>query len=100
MAKAIWLISYKLKKGASVQDFLIATEKLNNEIVSKEKGYISWKQLNDGDTWVDLMTWETLEDAKNFENGEDRGPLAMDFYSFINFNSIKSQHYTIEKDYR
>ena len=100
MSNAIWFISYKLKKGSSVSDFLLASEKLNNEYVSKKKGYISWKQLLNSDTWVDLTTWETMEDAKNFEKGDgETSPLAQKFYSFIDFKSLKSQFYSVEKSY-
>jgi len=99
MSNAIWFISYKLNKGASAQEFLDASEVLYNEVVSKAKGYVSWKQLLNDDTWVDLTTWETMEDAINFEKGGDPGPSALKFYSFIDFESLKSQFYTVEKSY-
>jgi len=99
MKNAVWFISYKLKKGADEKEFLAASEVLGREYISKQKGYISWKQLKNGDTWVDLTTWETLEDAKNFENSGGGGELANNFYSFINFGTLKSQFYTIVKDH-
>jgi len=55
MSNAVFYCSFKLKDGASVSDFLSAAEKLNNEYISKQKGYISWKQLVDGDTWADFV---------------------------------------------
>jgi len=100
MSNAVWFISYKLVKGAYVPDFLLASEECNKEVLSKKKGFISWKVLADGDTWVDFVTWETIEDAKNAESDDgDPNPVAQKFYSFINFNSLKHQLYTIEKDY-
>lgn len=100
MRNAVWFISYKLVEGASVQDFLLASEKCHNEVLSKRKGFISWKVLVDGDTWVDLVTWETLEDGKNAENDDsDPNPVALKFYSFIDPNSLKSQFYSVEKSY-
>ena len=100
MPNAVWIISYKLVDGSSVPDFLLAAEKCNNEVLSKKKGYISWKQLVDGDTWVDLVTWETMGDAKNAEkNDGDTNPAAQKFYSFIDFKSLKMQAYSIEKSY-
>ena len=33
MSKAVFYCSFKLKKGASVPDFLLAAEKLNNEYI-------------------------------------------------------------------
>ena len=97
MKKTIWFISYKLIKGVREEEFLAASEVLGREYISKQKGYISWQQLRDGDTWVDVATWETLEDAKNFENSGGGGELAQKFYSFINLMSCKSRYYTVEK---
>ena len=100
MSKAVFLVSYKLNKGASVPDFLLAAEKLNHEHISKQKGYISWQQLVDGDTWVDLCTFETMEDLKNFEaNSANPNEVALKFYSFIDPDGCKEQFFTIERSY-
>ncbi|MCL2198304.1 MAG: hypothetical protein FWB80_05230 [Defluviitaleaceae bacterium] len=100
MPNAICNISFKLKKGASVPDFLLAAEKLNAEHISKQKGYISWQQLNDGDTWVDLLTFDSMEDVKNFEEGSANPcEAALHFYSFINMPSCKVRYYSVERSY-
>jgi hypothetical protein len=91
---------YKLKKSVSVAEFLSASEKLNNEYISKQKGYVSWEQLNDNDTWADIITFETMGDVKTFEaNSANAGELAQNFYSFINLPSCKVRYYTIERSY-
>ena len=101
MANAVFYCSYKLKKGASVSDFLLASEKLNNEYISKQKGYISWQQLADGNVWADLLTFETMEAVKTFEaNSSNSGELAKNFYSYINLLSCKVKYFTVERDYR
>ena len=101
MSKAIFYCEYKLKRGTSVADFLAASEKLNNEYISKQNGYISWEQWNDDAVWVDAITFESMEDAKGFEETSNANPneLAMVFYSFINLMSCKVRYYTIEKSY-
>ena len=100
MAKAVWFISYKLKKGASVPDFLLAAEQLNHEHISKQPGYVSWQQLNDGKTWADVATFETMEDLKNFEaNSGKPCEAALKFYSFINLPSCKARYYSVEASY-
>jgi len=100
MPNAVWFISYKLIKEASIADFLIASEKCHNEVLSKKKGFISWKVLVDGDTWVDLCTWETMEDAVNAENNDNEpDPTAQKFYSFIDPDSLKMQVFSVEKSY-
>ena len=99
MSNAVYFVSYNLKKGASVPEFLLASEKLNNEYMSKQKGYISWKQLVDGDLWVDLLTVETMEDAMRISNPTEPNDLAEKFYSFINLNSCKAHLFTVERSY-
>jgi len=100
MSHAVWFISYKLVEGASVPDFLLASENCHNEVLSKKKGFISWKVLADSDTWVDLVTWETMEDAINAESDTAvPSPIAQKFYSFIDPSSLKSQVFSVEKSY-
>ena len=100
MPNAVWFISYKLVEGASVSDFLLASEKCNNEVLSKKKGFISWKVLAHGDTWVDLVTWKTIEDAVNAEKSDGQPELAaLKFYSFIDFSSLKQEVFSVEKSY-
>ena len=101
MSNAVFYCSFKLKKGAETSSFLTAAEKLNNEFISKQKGYISWNQLSDNDTWIDLITFESMDDAKSFEeNSINAGELAQNFYSFINMNSCRVQYLTVEKSYK
>ncbi|MCL2037293.1 MAG: hypothetical protein FWG83_07935 [Oscillospiraceae bacterium] len=100
MKNAIFYVSYKLKEGASVSEFLQASETLNNEYISKQKGFVSWKQVADGGTWADLLTFETMEDAKDFEtNSGNSGELAQKFYSYINLNSCKVHYFAVERSY-
>ncbi|MCL2538486.1 MAG: hypothetical protein FWE52_03380 [Alphaproteobacteria bacterium] len=99
MSNAIWFISYKLVDGADVAEFLAASENCNAQVLSKKPGFISWKVLRHGDTWVDLVTWKTMEDAINAESDDSTpDPVALNFYSFIDPSSLKSQVFSIEKD--
>ena len=100
MSKAVWFISYDLKKGTSVEDFFIASQECHNEVLSKKKGFISWKVLSKGDTWVDLVEWETMEDAIRAEKEDGApNPIAQKFYSFINFKTMNMQAYSVRKSY-
>lgn len=100
MSKAVFYCSFKLKKDASIPEYLLAAEKLNNEYISKQPGYISWKQLVDGDTWADFITFETMDDVKKFEaDSGNAGELAKTFYSFINLSTCKVHYYNIERNY-
>jgi len=92
MPKAVFYNAYKLKKGVSVPDFLLAVEKLT-EHTSKEKGFVSFNLYVDGETWVDMSTWETMDDAKNFAKTGGPKDLAEKFYSCININSCRTHFY-------
>ena len=101
MANAVWFISYKLVEGTSVPDFLLAQKKCSDEVLSKQPGFISWKVLNDGDTWVDLVTWETMENAINAESNDgDVHPVAEKFYSFIKPDTLNAQCFSVHRSYQ
>ena len=97
MADAVWFITYKLKKDTSVEAFLLASEKCNNVVLSRQKGFIAWDVLRDGDTWVDLVKWETAEDAQNGETAGSDNPASHAFYSFIDMDTCKLTLYLVEK---
>jgi len=101
MSNAVFYCSFRLNEGASVPDFLLAAEKLNSGFISKQNGYISWKQLVDGDIWADFVAFETMEDVKQFEaNSVNAGELAGQFFSFINLDTVKVNHFSIERSYQ
>lgn len=100
MSKAVYFVSFTLKKGASVADFLAATKNLNDGHISKQKGYISWQQLVDGDTWADYVTFETMADIKNFlAEAHKPNELAEKFFAYIDLNSCKSHVFSVENSF-
>jgi hypothetical protein len=99
MSNTVYFVSYKLKKGASVSDFLLASEKLNDGYMSRQKGFISWRQLLEDEMWVDFLTFETMDDAKKVSNPSGTNDLAEKFYSFINLNSCKVHLFSVERSY-
>lgn len=96
MAQAYWFISYELKEGVSVDEFLAASKECSDEVLSKQKGFISWEVLRDGDTWVDLVKWESAEDAKKGETAGAGNPASRKFYSYINIKTCKLRPFSIE----
>ena len=99
MSDVVMLISYKLAKGASTSDFLLASEKVQSEFLSKQKGYISWKVLVDGDTWADLLTWETMTDAQSAMAASETNAANQAFFAFLNQESVNVQLFSVEKSY-
>ena len=99
MPKTIMFISFKLAAGVSVSDFQLAAAKVYNEFMSKQKGYISWQQLVDGDLWADLITWETMADAQSAMEASMVDTASQEFFPFIDEASVKMQFFTVEKSY-
>ena len=101
MPNAVFLNTYKLKKGASVPDFLIAAERLIKEHISKQKGFISCNLLLEGELWADYTTFKTMDDLNAFleSSQNSKNELAEKFYSFLNFNTCKSHVFSVEKSY-
>ena len=98
MPNVVYSNSYKLREGSSVPDFLHAIENLIKEHVSKQKGYVSFRLLSEGDTWVDAVTFETQNDLSAFlmSSQNNQNELAEKFYSFLDFATCKSTAYTVE----
>lgn len=90
MSKAIWNFSFKLKKGVTQDDFIEAAKKLHDEIISKAKGFLSWEQYLQGDTWTDLVIWETLEDANNATTVAEGSELSKNFYAMMQMNTCRA----------
>ena len=83
MSNILGMVSFRLKSGISESDFLLAHEKYHKEFVSKQKGYISHKLLINGDTWSDIVIWESMEDAKSTFEATAQNPTALAIMSFI-----------------
>lgn len=99
MSKAVWNFSYKLKKGVSQEDFIEATKKLHDQVISKAKEFISWEQYLQGDVWTDFVVWETLEDANNGTTVGRGNELVKIFYAMIQMNTCKALISTFVKKY-
>ena len=107
MSNAVYFNIYKLKTGASVPEFLSAVKKLSNEnsIKFKDKGYISFSLLADGETWADCSSWESMDDLNVFiESSRDAGKSGTNktaeiFYSFLNLDSCISCCFNVEQNH-
>ncbi|MCL2213473.1 MAG: hypothetical protein FWB93_06550 [Oscillospiraceae bacterium] len=93
---AVFFCQFKLKKDADTAEFLAVSKRLNDEHISKQKGYVGWQQLFDGEKWLDLCTFESMEDVKAFEaNSTTPNEYALAFYEFINMPSCVVRYYEV-----
>ena len=97
MPNAVFFNSYKLKTGSLASEFLTSVDNLINNFMSKQKGFLSFLLLADEDIWADCGIFETMEDAKNALNSSNLNKFAEVFCSFLDFDTCKSNIFSIEK---
>ena len=97
MSNVVEFVSFNLKKGASVSDFLLVSDKVNSVFLSTQKGYISRKLLLVGEMWADYVLWETMEDALNALKTCYENAVACEYMSFI--ENVKLLHLSVERSY-
>jgi len=97
MPNVVEYVSFNLKNGASVPDFLLASEKMNAGFLSARKGYISRKLLVDGEIWADWVLWETMEDALHAAKAFGENAVDREYMSFI--ENCDMRHFSVEKSY-
>ena len=99
MSNAVEFVSFRLREGTSVPDFLLASDKINKDFLSLQKGYISRKLLANGELWSDLVLWETMDDALHAASAFEGNSAAYDYFSFLNDKSVDMRHFSVEKSY-
>ena len=99
MFNVVEFASFNLKKGASVSDFLLLSDKFNSVFLSAQKGYISRKLLVDGEMWADSVLWETMEDVLKAYDIANEDAVACEYISFMDKESIKVHLFPVERSY-
>ena len=95
---AVIISIFKLKQGVSVDDFMVASDKLNKEFLKKQKGYISRQLLSDGETWTDLLAIKSKELAEKIVGTAEAGGTAFDGYISL-IDCDKDYVLTVQKCY-
>ena len=99
MANAVEIATFNHKKGASVSEFLLVSDRFNRVFLTTQKGYISRKLLRDGEMWADSVLWETMEDAHRAYKNVDAAAAAGEYLSFMDEESIKVLLLPVERIY-
>ena len=99
MSNVVEFVSFNLKGGASVSDFLLASDKIDQAFLSMQKGYIQRKLLVNDGLWADLVLWETMDDALNAAKSFEGKTAAYEYFSFLDDKSIQMRHFSVEKSY-
>ena len=103
MSNVIELVLFKLKEGVSEEQFLKASDEVNTSFLSLQKGYINRKLAKNEDAWMDIVLWETMDDAMNAAklviNFTDDNSTAKLFFESIEQSSCEIKHLNVVKSY-
>ena len=92
------IISFKLKDGVSTEDFLAASDKIQESYISKCKGFINRQLMIIDGVWTDWVIWNTLPDAKNSMRKSEGNEAAAAFTSLVG-EVIEYKLYPLERSY-
>ncbi len=92
------LAQFKAKSGASDDDVLVASQEAHDGFLAKQKGYVGRELLKSSEgEWVDIIHWETMEDAQAAMNSFMDHPSTKKFGEVIDSSSIKMMHLEVVK---
>jgi len=92
------ILSFKLKDGVSAEDFLAASDKIQEDYLSKCKGFICRQLMKIDGIWTDWIIWDTLPDAENSMGKSEENESAKAFTSMIE-EVIEYNLYPLERSY-
>ena len=92
------IVSFKLKDGVSAEDLLGASDKIQEQYISKCKGFISRQLMLIEGVWTDWVIWETLPDAENSMAKSEENEAAKEFTSMVG-EIVEYSLYPLERSY-
>jgi hypothetical protein len=96
MKQALEIVTYKLKAGINDGAFRKASEDMERQFAAKQKGFLK-RIVGTSDTgeWVDVVTWETMEDALAASEAAMKSPACAPMFAMLEESSIKMHHFAI-----
>ena len=85
---------FKLMDGVAEESFLQGATNVQKGFLEKQAGYAGTRQLlkGDGAEWVDIVHWESIEDAKKAQEAAMGSETCMPMFHKIDPSSIKMMH--------
>lgn len=103
MTNVVEFVTFKLKEGVTEEQLLAASDTMNSNFLSLQKGYIERKLVKREDTWGDIVLWETMEDALGamsaVEDVYKEGSADLTYFEYIEQSTCELNHLTVEKNY-
>jgi hypothetical protein len=92
------IITFKLKDGVSAEDFLAASDEIQESYLSKCKGFICRQLMMADGVWTDWIIWETMADANVSMEQSMENESAKKFTSLIG-ETVEYNLYPLERAY-
>ena len=92
------IITFKLKDGVSAEDFLIASDKIQQNYLSKCSGFLTRQLMVTDGVWTDWVVWETFPDADNSMGKAEENEEAKAFSSLVG-EIIEYKLFPLERSY-
>lgn len=83
------LAPIKLAKGKSETDLIKASDKFQDEFVSKQPGFIRRELIRKGDgEYLDIIQFRSKEDAEKIIEKEKKSPACHAFFAVMDMNGV------------
>ena len=88
------ITQFKLMDGVIEEEFLQDATNVQKGFLEKQAGYAGTRQLlkGDGGEWVDIVYWESLEDAQKAQEAAMGSETCTPMFQKIDTSSIKMLH--------
>lgn len=87
------VITYELAEGVSEDQLFQVGQRIVDEWMSHQKGFISWEITKDRDgNYMDIVEWESEADAQNSQKEMANIPNGHEWFSCYKEGTIKGQN--------
>ena len=96
MKNALEIVTFKIKDGVKVPDFLKASAELEEDFAKKQEGFINRTfARSEGNEWVDVIRWQTMADAEAAAKAAMQSPACAPMFGMIDEPSVKMMHFEV-----
>jgi hypothetical protein len=96
MKKLFEIVSYSLSDNQKEDEFILASQKVQDEVMPKTRGFINRTVLKNQDgRFCEVVEWQCMEDAKKAADNVMQDETCLAMFAFIKQESIKMEHYEV-----
>jgi hypothetical protein len=96
MKNALEIVTYKIKDGVMLPEFLKASTELEEGFAKKQQGFIGRTFAKaEGNEWIDVIRWQSMADAEAASKAAMESPACAPMFGMIDEPSVKMMHFEI-----